>query len=263
MASQQPMNKYNAVIKTTENVNTLGFDSYKLLLENSIFFIETRDQHAGAWAVGKVQKSQVLITSRLTQAGKVVANSKQQPGVTVRSIKYSDITHLGKDGTTTRVLPAALGTDQCCGWRSGGVRYRLEGPTTDKEDRASIGTMRLLQWDEENKEWDVVEEDFDLDTLLENPELNQAVQPWGEPRVEMVDPLSDEQRVRINDQIHDAFSDFFILSAGNGWLQIIMSALAANDNFTIALAAPAHLLSLAAHIGTAATVVRNNGYYYT
>ena len=66
MASQQPMNKYNAVIKTTENVNTLSFDSYKLLLENSIFFIETRDQHAGAWAVGKVQKSQVLITSRLT-----------------------------------------------------------------------------------------------------------------------------------------------------------------------------------------------------
>ena len=27
MASQQPMNKYNSVIKTTENVNTLSFES--------------------------------------------------------------------------------------------------------------------------------------------------------------------------------------------------------------------------------------------
>ena len=119
----------------------------------------------------------------MTQTGKVAANSKQQSGVTVRSIKYSDIIKLGQDGTTTRVLPAALGTDQCCGWRSRGTRYRLEGPTSDKEGRASIGTMRLMQWDEENKEWDVAEENFDLDTLLGNPELNQAVQPWGEPRV--------------------------------------------------------------------------------
>ena len=88
MATQAPINKLNAVIKTSQGANTLNFEQATLLLEGSIIFHEIEDQYEGAWAAAKVQKSQVTLTGRLTQAGKAVSNSMQTPGVTVRTVKY-------------------------------------------------------------------------------------------------------------------------------------------------------------------------------
>ena len=81
MATQAPINKFNAVIKTSQGANTLNFEQATLLLDGAIIFHEIEDQNEGAWAAAKVQKSQVTLTGRLTQAGKAVSNSKQKPGV--------------------------------------------------------------------------------------------------------------------------------------------------------------------------------------
>ena len=65
MATQTPINKLNAVIKTSQGANTLNFEQATLLLEGSIIFQEKEDQFKGAWAAAKVQKSQVTLTGRL------------------------------------------------------------------------------------------------------------------------------------------------------------------------------------------------------
>ena len=66
MATQAPINKFNAVIKTSQSANTLNFEQAMLLLDGSIIFHEIEDQNEGAWAAAKVQKSQVTLTGRLT-----------------------------------------------------------------------------------------------------------------------------------------------------------------------------------------------------
>ena len=190
MATQTPVNTLNAVIKTSQSANTLNFESAKLLLEGSIVFQEFQDQGEGAWAVAKVQKSQVTLTGRLTQTGKAAPNSRQRAGVTVRTIKYQDLAKLGQGGTPTKVLPAAMGTDKCMGWHTPGGRFRLEGPTADKEGTNGVGKMRLMKWDSDAKEWECYEEEFDVFSLLGDQELNAAVVLFGEPRLEMVDPLT-------------------------------------------------------------------------
>ena len=54
MATQAPINKLNAVIKTSQGANTLNFEQATLLLDGSIIFHEIEDQFKGAWAAAKV-----------------------------------------------------------------------------------------------------------------------------------------------------------------------------------------------------------------